>query len=177
MSSAAARFRGLTNAMVLTRWNMISWPKRGGGARSRVLPAPRACWLIKLPAISNAMTMTPTRLRECISLPGWSLRELARRLDIDDGSTRQMARGKRPIGDNLAVWLELVHGAWAALPPDLREGAALMGCDQGKYVRHPVNFRPLTPAEAVELEALASFHRRHPRPEGWEQEALARNRQ
>ena len=164
MSPAAECFQGLTNAMVLDRW---------GEATTRVLPW--ACRRIEPLAISAAMTMTPTRMRECLALPGWSLRELARRLGIDDGSARQMARGKRPIADNLAAWLELVHAAWAPLPSDLRTGAALMGCDRGKYVRHPVNFRPLTPAEAVQLDALASFHRRHPRPDGWEAGSLGQD--
>lgn len=126
-----------------------------------------ACGARATTAQSFVMTMTPTRMRECLALPAWSLRELGRRLGIDDGSARQMARGKRPISDNLADWLELVAAAWMPLTPDLRIGAGLMGCDRGKYVRHPVNFRPLSPAEAAQLELLAAFHRQHPRPVGW----------
>ena len=162
-SPVADRFHDLINAMVLGRRRTTT----------TILAPPWTCWPIELPAISAPMTMTPTRLRECLALPGWSLRELARRLGIDDGSARQMARAKRPIPDNLAAWLEMVHAAWTPLPLDLREGAIRMGCDRGKYVRHPVNFRPLTCAEAVQLEGLASFHRRHPRPNDWEEGPLA----
>lgn len=115
-------------------------------------------------AILCLMGMTPTRLRECIALPGWSLRELARRLAMDDGSVRQMGSGKREIPDNLAGWLELVHRVWAELSPDLREAALRMGCGRGIYVRRPVNFRPLTDSEAAQLEAVAAFHRSHPEP-------------
>ena len=111
--------------------------------------------------------MTPDRLRECIALPGWSLRELARRLDTDDGAVRQMARGKRPIGAELAAWLERIAATWSTLPPDLQEAGRLMGCDRGRFVRRPVNFRPLSDAEAAQLEAVAAFHLQAPLPDGW----------
>jgi transcriptional regulator with XRE-family HTH domain len=117
------------------------------------------------PGILRRMSMSPTRLRECISLPGWSLRELARRLGMDDGSVRQMGSGKRPIHDAVGEWLERVEAAWLPLSEDLREAARGMGCDRGKFVRHPRGFRPLTDEEAVQLERLAAFHEATPAPD------------
>ena len=80
----------------------------------------------------------------------WSARELARRLDTDDGAVRQMVRGKRPIGAELAAWLERIAATWSTLPPELQEAGRLMGCDRGRFVRRPVNFRPLSDAEAAQ---------------------------
>ena len=119
-------------------------------------------------AIPRQMTMSPTRLRECIALPGWSQRDLARRLALNDRTARAMSAGKRDIAAELEEWLEAIAARWEALDPDLREGARRMGCDRGVFVRRPLSFRPLTDDEAVQLEALAAFHLARPQPAGWE---------
>lgn len=131
-------------------------------AREGTVTAACPAWV--RPGILFRMSMSPTRLRACIALPGWSLRELARRTSEDDGTVRQMGSGKRPVPNDLAAWLERVAGAWEPLSEDLREAARAMGCDRGKYVRRPRNFRLLSDAEAQQLERLAGFHRDNPNP-------------
>ena len=118
-------------------------------------------------AIPCLMTMSPTRLRECLALPGWSLRELARRLEIGDREVRKMAAGQVPIPDTVSGWLEEIHTVWMSVPADLREGARTIGCDRGKYARRPHGFRPLTDGEAAQLQAVAAFHAARPWPDGW----------
>lgn len=61
-------------------------------------------WLDVEPAA--ALPMSPDRLRWCMQAIGWSQEELARRLDKDPASIRQMARGRRQIPYVVAVWLE-----------------------------------------------------------------------
>ena len=111
--------------------------------------------------------MSPTRLRECIALPGWSQRDLARRLALNDRTTRAMSSGKKDIAPELSDWLEAIAARWEALDPDLQEGARRMGCDRGIFVRRPLSFRPLTDDEAEMLKALAEFHITRPQPDGW----------
>lgn len=120
-------------------------------------------------AQSDAMSMTPTRMRECLAVLGWPLRELARRLRCDDGTVRQMGRGRRLIGSNLETWLEDLAAAHAPLSPELREIARHMGCDRGVFVRHPRGTRPLTDEEAALLRAVAAAHAAAPLPAGWEE--------
>lgn len=50
--------------------------------------------------------MTPTRLRECISILGWTQRGLARMLNRQEGTVRQWARGVVTIPADTAEWLE-----------------------------------------------------------------------
>ena len=118
-------------------------------------------------ALSGPMPMNATRLRECLEAPGWSLRELARRLSCDDGTVRQMATDKRPVPDNLAAWLELVHAVWGVLTPELCDIARRMECDRGTFIRRPRGTRPLADGEAALLEALAAFQAAFPTPVGW----------
>ena len=113
------------------------------------------------------MTMTPTRLRECIALPGWSLRKLARVLAVRPDAMVQAGSGKRPIGAELGTWLEEMAAVWEPLSADLREIARQMECDAGKFVRRPRGVRPITDAEAAQLEAVARFHAHQPAPIGW----------
>lgn len=120
------------------------------------------------PAWSVAMTMTPTRFRECLDDVGWSLRKLARRLRCDDGTVRQFGTGRRPIPANLAAWLESLSAAHCTLSAELREIARTMECDQGKYARNPRGTRPITDEEATLLRAVAATHAAAPLPAGWE---------
>ena len=53
-----------------------------------------------------AVAMTASRFRWCVRAIGWSVGELATRLDMDDASIRQMMRGSRTIPVTLAAWLE-----------------------------------------------------------------------
>ena len=129
-----------------------------GLARCRAPPAPS--W-------SVAMTMTPTRFRECLDDIGWSLRKLARRLRCDDGTVRQFGTGRRPIPTNLAAWLESLSAAHRTLSAELREVARTMECDQGKYARNPRGTRPITDEEAALLRAVAAAHAAAPLPAGW----------
>lgn len=118
-------------------------------------------------AMMSRMTMSPTRRRDCIVLPGWSQRELARHLGIDGRAASKMSSGKRDIPPELEAWLEAVAAAWGRLDPDLLEVARNIGCDQGQFSRRPRGFRPLTDGEAAQLKAVAAFRLAHPRPDGW----------
>jgi hypothetical protein len=112
--------------------------------------------------------MTPTRLRECLDVLEWTLRELARRLKCDSGTIRQMGTGKRPVHESLAAWLEMLAAVHGTLSPELRDIARQLGCDQGRFVRYPRGMRPLTDEEAALLETLATIHAALPEPVGWE---------
>jgi transcriptional regulator with XRE-family HTH domain len=50
--------------------------------------------------------MTPDRLDECRRILGWTNAELARRLDVREGSIRAWLSGRREIPPNLAHWIE-----------------------------------------------------------------------
>lgn len=130
-----------------------------GLARCRAPPGP--AWFV-------AMTMTPTRFRECLDDIGWSLRKLARRLRCDDGTVRQFGTGRRPIPANLATWLEHLAAGHRTLSAELHEVARTMECDQGKYARNPRGTRPITDGEAALLRAVAAAHAAAPLPAGWE---------
>lgn len=136
----------------------------------QAIPAiPRYCGLSFWAAQSAVMSMTPTRMRECLAVLGWPLRELARRLRCDDGSIRQMGKGRRPIASNLETWLEDLAAVHAPLSPELREIARHMGCDRGVFVRHPRGTRPLTDEDAALLRAVAAVHAAKPLPTGWDE--------
>jgi ribosome-binding protein aMBF1 (putative translation factor) len=63
--------------------------------------------------------MTPTRLRECLDLIGWSQRALADTLGLHETRVRRWATGRYPVPDNVAAWLERLAKAHAAHPlPD-----------------------------------------------------------
>lgn len=65
--------------------------------------------------------MTPTRLRECIEILGWSQRGLARMLGRDEGTARQWARGATRIPDDVAAWLERLARFHERNPPPARD--------------------------------------------------------
>jgi len=145
-----------------------------------VLPASLAdpvlarCRAPRGPPWFAAMTMTPTRFRECLDDIGWSLRKLARRLRCDDGTVRQFGSGRRPIPANLAIWLDHLAAAHRTLPAELREIAHAMECDQGKYVRNPRGTRPISDGEATLLRAVAGAHAAAPLPDAWEAGRIGR---
>ncbi|MFC7739053.1 nuclease [Roseomonas sp. GCM10028921] len=64
--------------------------------------------------------MTPDRFRECLSLLHWSQRGLADILSMDESYVRRMARGTRPIHEDIATWLERRAQAMEADPPPAR---------------------------------------------------------
>ena len=110
--------------------------------------------------------MSPTRLRECIALPGWSQRELARLVGLGDRAVSKMSTGKHSIPPELEEWLEAMAAVWTDLTPYQIEVARNMRCDQGRFVRHPRGF-PLTDEEAAQLQAVAAFHAGRPQPARW----------
>jgi hypothetical protein len=62
------------------------------------------------------LPMSKDRMHWCLHAIGWSLQELAWRVHTHESSIRQMGRGKRPIPDVLAIWLEHLTTAMLALP-------------------------------------------------------------
>lgn len=52
--------------------------------------------------------MTPARLRECLTLIGWTGQELARQLGKDERQIRRWASGAYVIPEPTAAWLEQV---------------------------------------------------------------------
>ncbi len=110
--------------------------------------------------------MSPTRLRECIALPGWSQRELSRLIGLGDRAVGKMSTGKHAIPPELEDWLEAMAAVWAGLTPYQLDAARNMRCDQGRFIRHSRGF-PLTDEEAEQLEAVAAFHSARPQPHGW----------
>ena len=64
--------------------------------------------------------MTPDRLRECLRLLRWSLRDLAAALGIDDRQVRRWGAGGGAVPPAIAAWLEVLAAAHAANPPPSR---------------------------------------------------------
>lgn len=52
--------------------------------------------------------MSPTRLRECLLVLGWSQRTLAKLTQRDDSLVRRWADGDRPVPETVATWLERI---------------------------------------------------------------------
>lgn len=61
--------------------------------------------------------MTPSRLRQILALTPLSQRQLALWLDVDDGTVRSWATGRRAIDPWAGVWLELLAHFLANHPP------------------------------------------------------------
>lgn len=61
--------------------------------------------------------MTPSRLREILALLHWSQRGLADVLGCSEGRTRGWARGRPPIPEPVAAWLERLASVHEANPP------------------------------------------------------------
>jgi DNA-binding transcriptional regulator YdaS (Cro superfamily) len=64
--------------------------------------------------------MTPTRLRQCLDVLGWTQRGLARLLDRQEGTIRQWARGAVQIPDDVARWIEVRSRHAERTPPPVR---------------------------------------------------------
>lgn len=62
-------------------------------------------WLRPEPGPAT-LPMGKFRFRWCLHVLGWSPMVLAERIHTHESSIRQMGRDKRPIADNLALWLE-----------------------------------------------------------------------
>lgn len=116
--------------------------------------------------------MSPTRLRECIALPGWSQRELSRLIGLGDRAVGKMSTGKHAIPPELEDWLEAMAAIWSGLTPYQVDAARNMRCDQGRFIRFPRGF-PLTDEEADRLQAVAAFHMARPHPESWKSDYAA----
>ncbi len=134
----------------------VSWDEAAGGCRR-----PWGAGIV------SAMPMSPDEIAHCLDALPWSRREVARRLGMDDAALRRMARGSRPVADNLAAWLRLLAALHRALTPELREIARVVGCEEGRFVRHPRGVRPLDNEEAALLETLATLHAALPLPLRW----------
>ena len=65
--------------------------------------------------------MTPTRLRECLTLLRWSQRGFADALGRSEGTVRQWARGAVQIPPEVELWLEAAARWHAARPPPRRD--------------------------------------------------------
>ena len=63
------------------------------------------------------MTTSPTRLRECVALPAWSQRELARIIGLTDRSVDKMSTDKHSVPPELEEWLKVVASVWSGLTP------------------------------------------------------------
>lgn len=65
--------------------------------------------------------MTPTRLRECLDVLGWSQRGLAGHVAYAEGTVRMWARGALPVPSDVAKWLETRARHAERTPPPARE--------------------------------------------------------
>lgn len=63
--------------------------------------------------------MTPTQRRAALTTLGWSQRELARRLDYDEGMVRRWLRGASEPPPAIDAWLAqcaAIAATWRPLP-------------------------------------------------------------
>lgn len=60
--------------------------------------------------------MTPERFRECLDAIGWTGRELARRLEVDERQVRRWSSGSE-MPQRVADWIEALAEAHQANPP------------------------------------------------------------
>lgn len=63
--------------------------------------------------------MTPTRLRECLAVLGFSQRGLAAFLECDERMVRRWAAGDDLVPDVVATWLEARAQHAEATPPPI----------------------------------------------------------
>lgn len=68
------------------------------------------------PPNEATLPMTPERMDWCLWILGWTSGELSRRLITDDARIRKLKKGKVPIPDVLAIWLEQHAAASLSLP-------------------------------------------------------------
>jgi transcriptional regulator with XRE-family HTH domain len=70
-------------------------------------------------------TMTPARLRACLSILGWSQRELANRAGWSEGAIRQWHTGKTLVPFDVGLWLEMLARFHADHPPPVRQRSSV----------------------------------------------------
>lgn len=99
--------------------------------------------------------MNPTRLRECIAYPGWSLHAAARHAGRRSDMIRTMARGRHVIDDPLADWLESIASIWQSVPTDLHPIARVLGCAKGEL---SLLLSLSEVADLAHFKVLADFH-------------------
>lgn len=61
--------------------------------------------------------MSADQLRKCLEAMGWSLRHLARVLDINFTTVQRWAAGTQEVPSPIAVWLETLARCHEANPP------------------------------------------------------------
>jgi len=66
--------------------------------------------------------MTPVRLRECMTIIGFSDLQLMRTIDCDERLVRRMKSGAREVPPDVAAWLECLVEHWNANPPPRMRG-------------------------------------------------------
>jgi transcriptional regulator with XRE-family HTH domain len=64
--------------------------------------------------------MSAGRLRNCLEALGWSLRHLARVLDINFTTVRRWAAGTQEVPPPIAAWLEILARCHETNPPPAR---------------------------------------------------------
>jgi hypothetical protein len=62
-------------------------------------------WL-QFERVPASLPMSKERLVWCLDAIGWTLEQLANRVHIQEGTVRQMGRGRKPIPDELAFYVE-----------------------------------------------------------------------
>jgi transcriptional regulator with XRE-family HTH domain len=61
--------------------------------------------------------VTGTTLADALRTIGWSQRELARRIGVDETRVRRWARGAAPVPEDVAAWLASAAAWHAEHPP------------------------------------------------------------
>lgn len=68
------------------------------------------------PPVPFSLPYKGERLQWAIDCIGWSINYLARRMDMNEGSIRQMLKNKRHIPDTLGIWAETLAHIHMTLP-------------------------------------------------------------
>jgi hypothetical protein len=71
------------------------------------------------PPVPFTLPYTGERMRWAIEIIGWTVNQFAHRMDMSQGSTRQMLAGKRFIPDTLGIWLETLAQTHLTFPKPL----------------------------------------------------------
>jgi transcriptional regulator with XRE-family HTH domain len=61
--------------------------------------------------------MTPQELSKLLDDVGWSVNELARRIDVRQQTIRRWLAGSAPFPDRIAAWLQEVARIIGQIPP------------------------------------------------------------
>jgi len=71
------------------------------------------------PPVPFSLPYKSERLRWAVTAIGWTTNEFARRMDMSEGSIRQMLAGKRFIPETLGIWVETLAQIHLSLPKPL----------------------------------------------------------